>query len=85
MTLASPLLSGRLILQQHLLLLGLLGQPALSPQHCWSCSLAQSDSFMVLEICTSVGEGEGGMIWENGIETRIISYKKRIEIGRAHV
>ena len=26
----------------------------------------------------SVGEGEGGMIWENGIETRIISYKKWI-------
>ena len=26
----------------------------------------------------SVGEGEGGMIWENGIETHIISYKKRI-------
>ena len=26
----------------------------------------------------SVGEGEGGMIWENGIETCIISYKKRI-------
>jgi len=25
-----------------------------------------------------VGEGEGGMIWKNGIETRIISYKKRI-------
>ena len=25
-----------------------------------------------------VGEGEGGMIWENGIETCIISYKKRI-------
>ena len=24
------------------------------------------------------GEGEGGMIWENGIETCIISYKKRI-------
>ena len=24
----------------------------------------------------SVGEGEGGMIWENGIETCIISYKK---------
>ena len=22
------------------------------------------------------GEGEGGMIWENGIETCIISYKK---------
>ena len=26
----------------------------------------------------SVGEGEGGMIWENGIETCIISYKKLI-------
>ena len=26
----------------------------------------------------SVGEGEGGMIWKNGIETCIISYKKRI-------
>ena len=26
----------------------------------------------------SVGEGEGGMIQENGIETCIISYKKRI-------
>jgi len=24
----------------------------------------------------SVGEGEGGMIWENGIETCIISYMK---------
>ena len=26
----------------------------------------------------SVGEGEGGMIWENGIETRIISCMKRV-------
>ena len=26
----------------------------------------------------SVGEGEDGMIWENGIETCIISHKKRI-------
>ena len=26
----------------------------------------------------SVGEGEGVMIWENGIETCIVSYKKRI-------
>ena len=25
-----------------------------------------------------MGEGEGGVIWENGIETCIISYKKRI-------
>ena len=26
----------------------------------------------------SVGEGEGGMIWENGSETCVISYKKQI-------
>ena len=26
----------------------------------------------------SVGEGEGGMIWENGIEIYIISYMKRV-------
>ena len=26
----------------------------------------------------SEGEGEGGMIWENGIETRILSCKNRI-------
>ena len=25
-----------------------------------------------------MGEGEGGMLWENGTETCIISYKKRI-------
>ena len=26
-----------------------------------------------------MGEGEGGMIWENGIEIRIISYMKRVD------
>ena len=26
----------------------------------------------------SMGEGEGGMVWENGIETCILSYVKRI-------
>ena len=26
----------------------------------------------------TLGEGEGGMIWENGIEIRIISYMKRV-------
>ena len=26
----------------------------------------------------SVGEAEGGMIWENGIETCIISYMKQV-------
>ena len=25
-----------------------------------------------------MGEGEGGMIWENGIEICIISYRKRV-------
>ena len=30
------------------------------------------------KLLDSVGEGEGGMIWENGIETCIISYKKLI-------
>ena len=29
-------------------------------------------------ILDSVGEGEGGKIWENGIEIRIISYMKRV-------
>ena len=33
---------------------------------------------MYRSLLVSVGEGEGGMIWENGIETCIISYKKRI-------
>ena len=26
----------------------------------------------------SVGEGKGGMIWQNGIETCVISYMKRV-------
>ena len=30
------------------------------------------------QLLDSVGEGEGGMIWEHGIETCIISYMKRI-------
>ena len=32
----------------------------------------------VERILDSVGEGEDGMIWENGIEICIISHKKRI-------
>ena len=32
-----------------------------------------------------MGKREGGMIWENGIETCIISYKKRIaSLGLMH-
>ena len=30
------------------------------------------------QLLDSEGEGEGGMIWENGIETYILSGKKRI-------
>ena len=33
---------------------------------------------MYRTVLDSVGEGEGGMIWENGIETCILSYVKRI-------
>ena len=33
---------------------------------------------MYSRLWDSEGEGEGGMIWENGIETCIISYMKRI-------
>ena len=33
---------------------------------------------MYRSLLDSVGEGEGGMSWENGIETCIISYVKRI-------
>jgi len=29
-----------------------------------------------IELLHSVGEAEGGMIWENGIETYILSYVK---------
>ena len=40
------------------------------------------DSKKDTDVCNglldSEGEGEGGMIWENGIETCIISYVKRI-------
>ena len=31
-----------------------------------------------MSLLDSVGKGEGGMIWKNGIETYIISYKKQI-------
>ena len=37
-----------------------------------------SRSFIVSGLTDSVGEGEGGLIWENGIETCIISYMKRV-------
>ena len=34
--------------------------------------------FLQNSLLDSVGDGKGGMIWENGIETCIISYKKQI-------
>ena len=38
----------------------------------------QQERQMYRSLLDSVGEGEGGMIWENGIETCILSYVKWI-------
>ena len=38
----------------------------------------RDETQMYRTVLDSVGEGEGRMIWENGTETCIISYKKRI-------
>ena len=39
---------------------------------------SKRDTDVLNSFLDTVREGEGGMIWENGIETCIISYKKRI-------
>ena len=39
---------------------------------------SKRDTDVQNSLLDSVGEGEGGMIWENGIETCISSYVKRI-------
>ena len=39
---------------------------------------SKRDTDVQNSLLESVGEGEGGMIWENGIETCIISYMKQI-------
>ena len=39
---------------------------------------SKRDTDIKNSLLDSVGEGEGGMIWENGIGTCIISYVKRI-------
>ena len=39
--------------------------------------IPESERSPRVSLLDSVGEGEGGMIWENGIETCIISYVKR--------
>ena len=40
--------------------------------------ISKRDTDVYNSLLDSVGEGEGGMIWENGIETCIISYMKRV-------
>ena len=43
------------------------------------------DTDVYNSLLDSVGEGEGGMIWENGIETCILSYVKWIaSLGLMH-
>ena len=39
---------------------------------------SKRDTDVYNSLLDSVGEGEGGMIWENGIETYVISYMKWI-------
>ena len=39
---------------------------------------SKKDTDVYSGLLDSEGEGEGGMIWENGIETRILSCKNRI-------
>ena len=39
---------------------------------------SKRDTDVQNRLLDSMGEGEGGMIWENGIETCILSCKKRI-------
>ena len=39
---------------------------------------SKRDTDVLNSLLDSVGGGEGGLIWENGIETCIISYMKRI-------
>ena len=41
------------------------------------CETAK-ETQMYRTVFWTLGEGEGGMIWENGIETCILSYVKRI-------
>ena len=36
----------------------------------------QQKKHRCIGLLDSVGEGEGGMIWENGVETCILSYVK---------
>ena len=45
----------------------------------------QSVCTIIRSLLDSVGEGESGMVWENGIETHKLSYVKRIAVqGSMH-
>ena len=39
---------------------------------------SKTDTDVLNSLLDSVGDGEGGMVWENGIETCKLSYVKRI-------
>ena len=46
---------------------------------------SKRDTDVQNSLLDSVGEGESGMIWENGIETCILSYMKQIaSLGLMH-
>ena len=46
---------------------------------------SRRDTDVKNRLLDSVGEGEGGMIWENSIETCILSYVKQIaSLGSMH-
>ena len=40
---------------------------------------SKRDTSVYSSLLDSVGEGEDGMIWENGVETSIRAYKKLID------
>ena len=42
------------------------------------CARQQRDTDVLNSLLDSVGDGEGGIIWENGIETCKLSYVKGI-------
>ena len=45
----------------------------------WPCMRdSKNDTDVKNRLLDSVGEGKGGMIWEDGIETYILSWKKQI-------
>ena len=39
---------------------------------------SKKDIYVKNRLLDSVGEGEGGMIWENNVETCILSYVKQV-------